>query len=112
MAVMVFAVWFQDKMCMAYIFDAVCAQRDAAAALVLPYINTKTVALHLLEISWAIPPGRHPLVILDQAGWHTTRKLPQPANLTLSSLPADFPELNPAEQVWQQLHERSLTSRC
>jgi transposase len=52
------------------------------------------------------------LVILDQAGWHTTPKLPQLANITLLPLPAGSPELNPAEQVWQQLRERSLANQC
>ena len=96
----------------AYIFGAVCAQRDAAVGLVLPFANTKTMALHLQEISQAVPPGRHALVILDQAGWHTTPKLPHLANITLLPLPAGSPELNPAEQVWQQLRDRSLANRC
>jgi transposase len=96
----------------AYIFGAVSAQRDAAVGLVLPYANTKAMGLHLQEISQAIPPGRQALVILDQAGWYTTPKLPQLANITLLPLPAGSPELNPAEQVWQQLRERSLANRC
>lgn len=96
----------------AYIFGAVCAQRYAAVGLVLPFANTKTMALHLQEISQAVPPGRHALVILDQAGWHTTPKLPHLANITLLPLPAGSPELNPAEQVWQQLRDRSLANRC
>ena len=96
----------------AYIFGAVCAQRDAAVGLVLPYANTKTMALHLQEISQVVPAGRHAVLILDQAGWHTTPKLPQFANITLLSLPAGSPELNPTEQVWQQLRDRSLANRC
>jgi hypothetical protein len=52
----------------AYIFGAVCAQRDEAVGLVLPYANTKTMALHLEAFSLAIPPGRHAVLVLDQAG--------------------------------------------
>jgi hypothetical protein len=45
-------------------------------------------------------------------GWHTTTpKLLQLANITLLPLPADSPELNPAEQVRQQLRESSLANR-
>jgi hypothetical protein len=33
----------------------------------IPYANTKTMALHLQEVSQAIPPGRRALAILDQA---------------------------------------------
>jgi transposase len=94
------------------IFGAVCPQRDAAIGLVLPYANTQTMALHLDEISQAIPAGRHALLVLDQAGWHTTAKLPQFPNLSLLLLPAGSPELNPTEQVWQQLRDRSLANRC
>ena len=57
----------QQQSELAYIVGAVCAQRDAAVGLVLPYVNTKTMALHLQEISEAVPPGRHAVLILDQA---------------------------------------------
>ena len=96
----------------AYLFGAVCAQRDTAVGLVLPYANTQTMALHLQAISLAVPPGRHALLVLDQAGWHTTLKLPSLPNLSLLRLPAGSPELNPAEQVWQLLRDRSLANRC
>ena len=58
----------------AYILGAVCPQCDAAVGLVLPFANTQTMALHLEAISLAVLPGRHALLILDQA-WHTTLKL-------------------------------------
>ena len=61
----------------AYIFGAVCPQCDAAVGLVLPFANTQTMALHLEAVSQAIPPGRHAILVLDKAGWHTTPKLPQ-----------------------------------
>ena len=96
----------------AYIFGAVCAQRDEAVGLVLPYANTNMMALHLQEISRAIPAGHHAVLVLDQAGWHTTQKLPQFSNVSLLPLPAGSPELNPTEQVWQQLRDRSLANRC
>jgi hypothetical protein len=96
----------------AYNFGAVCPQRDAAVGLVLPYANTQTMALHLEAISQAIPAGRHALLVLDQAGWHTTAKLPQFPNVSLLLLPAGSPELNPAEQVWQQLRDRCLANQC
>ena len=51
-------------------------------------------------------------MVLDQAGWHATPKLAQLLDVLLLSLPAGSPELNPAEQVWQQLRDRSLANRC
>jgi transposase len=96
----------------AYIFGAVCAERDTAVALVLPHADTQTMAHHLHAISAAVPDGRHAVVLLDRAGWHTTTKLPRLHNVTLLPLPSGSPELNPTEQVWQQLRDRSLANRC
>ena len=51
------------------------------------------------------------MVILDQAGWHTTRKLKVPKNLTMVSLPLACPELNAAENIWQYLRQTYLSNR-
>ena len=57
------------------------------AGLVLPWCNSATMGLHLAEISQAVAPGAHAVVLLDQAGWHTSAKLKLPANISLLSLP-------------------------
>jgi transposase len=55
-------------------------------------------------------PARTAMVILDQAGWHTTRKLKIPKNLTMVSLPRACPELNAAENIWQYLRQIYLSN--
>jgi putative transposase len=55
--------------------------------------------------------GAHAIVLLDQAGWHTTDKLDTPKNLTLLPLPPASPELNAAENVWQYLRQTYLSKR-
>jgi transposase len=95
-----------------YRFGAVCAQQDEAVGLVLPHANMQTMAPHLQAVSQAVPAGRHAVLVRDRAGWHTTPKLPQLPNLSLLPLPAGSPELNPAEQVWQPLRDRTLANRC
>jgi transposase len=50
-------------------------------------------------------------MILDQAGWHGSKDLAVPANITLVSLPPYSPELNPVERVWLYLKERFLSHR-
>jgi hypothetical protein len=42
---------------------------------------------HLEEISSQVAPDAHAVLILDQAGWHTTKKLAVPKNITLLALP-------------------------
>jgi transposase len=62
-------------------------------------------------IGRAVAPGAHAMIILDQAGWHTTRKLKVPKNLTMVSLPPACPELNAAENIWQYLRQTYLSNR-
>lgn len=96
----------------AYVFGAVCPQRDQARALVLPTVNTAAMALHLRAIDEVVPPGRHALVVVDGAGWHGPSVTDGLNNVTLLKLPSASPELNPTEQVWQQLRQRHLANRC
>jgi hypothetical protein len=95
----------------AYVFGAICASRDTGAALIMPQANTEAMQAHLEEISRCVAAGAHALLILDRAGWHTTRKLRPPANITLVSLPPACPELNPAENIWQYLRQTYLANR-
>jgi transposase len=66
------------------------------------------MGLHLDEISQAVSPGAHAVVLLDQAGWHTSAKLKVPANISLLPLPPKSPELNPTENVWQYMRDNWL----
>ena len=69
------------------------------------------MGLHLDEISQAVSPGAHAVVLLDQAGWHTSAKLKVPANISLLPLPPKSPELNPTENVWQYMRDNWLSNR-
>lgn len=95
----------------AYIFGAICPKKGKGAGLVLPYCDTAAMNEHLKEISLAVDPGAHAVLILDQAGWHTTPKLTVPANITLMFLPSKAPELNPVENVWQFMRDNWLSNR-
>jgi transposase len=58
-----------------------------------------------------VDPGAHAVVILDQAGWHISRALAVPQNITLLALPPRSPELNPVENIWQYIRENWLSNR-
>lgn len=77
----------------AYIFGAVCPQKDRAVGLVLPTIGMGCMQKHLDEIAKEVMPGNHAVVVLDQASWHTTKKLHLPKNISLLPLPAASPEV-------------------
>ena len=95
----------------AYIFGAICPMQGKGAALVLPRCNTEAMTLHLAEISTAVAPGAHAVLLLDQAGWHGSRDLRVPENITLLPLPPRSPELNPVENVWQYMRQNWLSNR-
>jgi transposase len=67
--------------------------------------------LEVAEISQAVAPGAHAIVLLDQAGWHLSKRLVIPANITLVPLPAKAPELNPMENAWPFLRENWISNR-
>jgi len=95
----------------AYVFGAICPAKGKAAGLVMPWADTPAMSLHLAEISQAVDPGAHAVVILDQAGWHMSRHLVVPDNITLLPLPPRSPELNPVENVWQFMRDNWLSNR-
>ena len=95
----------------AYIFGAICPAKGKGAGLVMPYADTEAMNEHLRLISNEVAPNAHALVLLDQAGWHTTPRLEVPDNVTLMPLPPRAPELNPVENIWQFLRDNWLSNR-
>ena len=77
----------------------------------MPRADTHAMSAHLAEISLAIDPGAHGVVILDRAGWHTSSKLEVPHNITLMPLPPRSPELNTVEHIWQFMRDNWLSNR-
>jgi transposase len=93
----------------AYLFGAICPDRAVGAAMIAPHANTEAMNLHLAEISTQIVPGARAVLVCDGAGWHQRGKhLQVPDNITLLTLPAYTPELNPMENVWHYLRENTL----
>jgi DDE superfamily endonuclease len=95
----------------AYLFGAVCPERATGAGLVMPYANTEAMNKHLEEISKAVSPGAHAVLLHDGAGWHSSKGLTVPANITTITLPPYSPELNPVENVWEYLRKNKLANR-
>ena len=102
-------VWYQkgvrprgrreQRFASAQLFGAVCPERDAGVALVLPEVSTAAMSTFLAELARAVPAGTHAALVLDGAGWHVSDELSVPANLTLIHPPPYSPELNPVAQV-------------
>ena len=101
----------QQQFNSAYIFGAVCPERNEGVGIIMPYSDTEAMLIHLKYISVKIPIGKHAVIIMDRAAWHTTQKLSKFDNITILCLPPTSPELNPVEQIWQQLRRRELSNR-
>ena len=101
----------QQGFASAHLFGAVCPERGAGVALLLPEVSTAAMEVFLAELARAVSAGTHVALVLDGAGWHVSKQLVVPANLTLIPLPPYSPELNPVERVWEHLRDRWLSHR-
>ena len=95
-----------------YVFGAICPDKDKECTLVLAETNTGMMQLHLNQISEQVEDGYHAIIMMDRASWHTTEALVIPKNIAILPLPSYSPELNPMEQVWQQLRKIGLSNTC
>ncbi|WP_210452670.1 IS630 family transposase [Vibrio crassostreae] len=95
----------------AYLFGSVCPERGIGEAIVVPWVNKDIMTNHLEQISKATEKGRHAVVIMDGAGWHTNDITREFNNVSTIKLPPYSPELNPIEQVWSWLRQHYLANQ-
>jgi transposase len=79
-------------------------------SLILPHVNTDCMQIFLDEISDRYPNDRI-VMVLDGAGWHKGMALKIPQNMKLLPLPPYSPELNPVENIWEELREKYFHNR-
>lgn len=94
------------------LFGAVCPETGETEALITPCMNKEIMKAHLQQISERTEPGRHAVVIMDGAAWHTSEVAEGISNVDIIKLPPYSPELNPVEQVWSWLRQHCLANRC
>ena len=51
-------------------------------------------------------PSEFKILVIDNAGFHSTKNMNLPPNISLLNIPPYSPELNPAEQVWKYIKQR------
>lgn len=94
-----------------YLYGAVNPRSGDSVALLAPTVNTFVMNQHLRMISEHVGPDVHVVLVLDQAGWHVSKGLQVPENITLLPLPPYSPELNPIERLWSWLKSHQLSNR-
>lgn len=72
-----------------------------------PKANAECMGEAVAEFArWADPRGEKVLVlVVDNSGGHTGKRLVVPANVRLHPLPSCTPELQPAERLWPLVRE-------
>lgn len=75
-----------------------------------PKANTEAMGDFLDEVA-TVFPGRKVLMFMDNAGWHTAKKLPVPPDITIAFLPPRSPELNPVERLWRHIRQGHMHNR-
>jgi hypothetical protein len=75
--------------------------------LILPTVNKELFSMALGEFAKEVGAGKHKriLLVLDQAGWHTSGEIEVPEGIHLQFLPTGSPELQPAERLWPLSNE-------
>jgi transposase len=91
---------------------AVCPQTCHAEGLLSPQLNTKIVSEFLRQFSTTIPSDEQAVMLWDGAGFHASKQLRVPDNVTLVTLAPYSPELNPIENLWRYLKSHCWSNRA
>lgn len=88
-----------------YAFTTVCPQSGETFSMISPFCNTDAMNLFLKET--AIYYNQYRIImVMDSAGWHTTKKLELTDNIVILTLPPYSPQLNPVEHIWDYIREQ------
>jgi transposase len=68
-------------------------------------VSTQIFEAYLNALS-AHRPKEFKIVVIDNAGFHSTKNIEVPDNIYLLNIPPYTPELNPCEQIWAYLKTR------
>lgn len=76
-------------------------------ALILPFVNIERMNIFLDHVSRDFKDYFF-IMIVDQAAWHTSKRLKIPENIRLIAQTTHSPELYPVEHVWEEIREKAM----
>jgi hypothetical protein len=90
-----------------YLLACVCPQTGQTHWWRLPTSNLQVFAAALAACAQAVAAGpqRQIVLVVDRAGWHSSRQLQVPPGVHVVWLPPDAPELQPTERLWPLTNE-------
>lgn len=88
-----------------YVYGAFSPIDGAMDSLILPDMLTGTMNIFLKELSKRYE-DEYILLVTDGAASHSAQKLNIPNNIEILKLPPYSPELNPSENIWDEIREK------
>lgn len=93
-----------------YIYSAIDTSSGDNFSLKLPYVNTLCLNIFLDEMSQELGE-KEAVIFMDGAGWHKSKDLIVPKNITIKYLPPYSPELNPVERIWLYIKQNTIKNK-
>jgi transposase len=88
-----------------YVYGAVAPASGEHFFLDLPRLNSAHFQIFLDAVAHAYSDSLN-MLVLDNSGAHTAKRLVIPDNIRLVLLPPYTPELNPIERVWRAMKDK------
>jgi putative transposase len=92
-----------------YLYGAVSPKDGTCVYLIMPAPDTQCFQIFLETLAKKYP-RQLILLFVDGAGNHQSDELDVPANIILHVLPPYSPELNPQENLWDEIREKIFNS--
>jgi DDE superfamily endonuclease len=93
-----------------YVYGAVSPMDGAFDYRICDKMNTEEMGAFLEQISVKYPED-YILVVVDGASSHKAKAHSIPSNIGLITLPPYSPQLNPQENVWDEVREKNFPNR-
>jgi len=92
-------VKYQHKFATTYLYGSYSPIDGDSFVFEIEGVNTAIFEAYLHQFSLH-RPHQTKIVVIDNAGFHSTKNIEVPSNIILLRIPPYSPELNPCEQVW------------
>jgi putative transposase len=93
-----------------YAFGAIDPLNGDSSFIIAGDCNTAWTNLFLDTLSKQFPDD-YILLCEDRASWHKSKDLVIPDNIELFFIPAATPEMNPIEQIWNEIKQKDFDNR-
>jgi transposase len=93
-----------------YLYSAVNPKTGEDFTLIAPKVNTEYMNVFLDQIA-AFVKNAPISIVMDCAGWHRSRGLKIPHNISIIFLPPYSPELNTVERLWGYIKQHTIKNK-